>query len=107
MRPPPPFDFSKATKLKNLEFIPLTLDVPWITRSLVTAKSLRKVVIQFYSRSNFSPVVEATRPEVQDLDRALVQLWTSHRPIIKFLSFEGNAGRSLFPELATVGALDE
>ena len=108
MRPPPPFDFSKATKLKNLEFFPLTLDVPWITRSLVTAKSLRKIVIQFYSRSNFSPAVEATRPEVQDLDRALVQLWTSRsiRPEITFISFGVGLGRALLPELTNKGVFD-
>jgi hypothetical protein len=96
-------------KLKDVEFQLYTPGVQWITKTLLTAKNLRRVSI--YSHIVFpEPIVETICQEWRDLDCLLVQLWTSHsiRPEIKFLYGGEDARRSLLPELNILnhGAFD-
>jgi hypothetical protein len=104
-RAPSPFDLSKATKLKDMEFHLdiYTEDVRWITKTLLTIENLRQISVHI--RFLFTqPIAETTYQEWRDLDRQLVELWISHsiRPEIKFLYREGHAIPLLFPELTVV-----
>ena len=74
------FDISAATKLKHLVLRFSKQDVQWITMALQTAnsKNLQQITLWFYVR-NFSQVFpEMIHREWGDLDRLLVQFWTSH-----------------------------
>ena len=107
-RVPPPFDFSKATKLKDLEFKLYTPNIQWVTKTLLTVKNIRHIKIQsqrFFSDS----MVASVRHEWRDLDRLLVQLWISRsiRPEITFMCWGVNLGRTLLPELAKKGVFDD
>jgi hypothetical protein len=102
---PSPFDLSKATELKDLGFQLdiYTEDVQWITATLQTATSPNLRRISIVSPMAFDPIEETTLQEWRDLDRLLVELWTSRsiRPEIKFLYGGENMRRSLLPELAS------
>jgi hypothetical protein len=84
-----------------------TEDVQWITKTLLTIENLRHISV--YVRFAFTePIAETTYREWRDLDRQLVELWTSRSilPEIKFLYREEHVRPILFPELTTVGAFD-
>ena len=107
-RVPPPFDFSKATKLKDFEIKLFTSRVQWITETLLNTKNLRKIGIHLQLDIS-EPIAATVRQEWRDLDRLLVQLWTS-RPTRTEISFTGgriNMGRVMLPDLATKGAFGE
>ena len=109
---------SEATKLKEVEFDCLEVDVQWVTAALRTAQStnLRKITITIVvdPYRPLNQVGESTHREWQDLDHLLAQLWTlrSIRPNIKYRPIE-EAGsseevvRSLLPKLEGMGALGE
>ena len=105
----PPFDLSKATKLKELVFLldKYTPDVRWISTTLRTVKPQNLRQIEIHSRVPFvDPIEETVLQRWRDLDRLLVQLWTSHsiRPSVTFLNLNGRDVTSkLLPELTTEG----
>ena len=107
----PPFDLSKSTKLKELVFLlyEYAPDVQWISTTLRTVKpqNLRQIAIN--SRVPFvDPIEETVLQRWRDLDRLLVQLWTSHSilPSVTFPNLNGRDVTSrLLPELTTEGAL--
>jgi hypothetical protein len=110
----PQFDLSKATKLEDLSFRCNGPNVEQITTALQTVQStnLQQITIRLYLVVA-NPVVEAVRQEWQDLDRLLVQFWTSRliRPKIMYAAGkEGNdlkgLASSLLPELTRRGAVD-
>ena len=109
-------DLSKATKLKHLKFMRTTtrLAVQGIIMMLrtVESKTLQSITICLNS-SVLETVGEAARRELDDLDRLLVQFWTSHsiRPQVMHVTGrrERNVGGnvpSLLPELARRGLVD-
>jgi hypothetical protein len=110
----PPLDLSKAAKLKELSFRFGWSDVQRITMTLQTAQSKHLQQITIYPRGNFeNPVEETVRLGWQDLDRLLVQFWTSHsiRPKIMHETGKGQAAWGLFaerllPELSRRGLVD-
>jgi hypothetical protein len=110
----PPLDLSKVTKLKDLSFLFRGSNVQRITMALQSVKSenLRQITIHPYQIP--ANEIEATkRRQWQDLDRLLVQFWTSHsiRPMIKYKAREGERdfrglAPSLLPELMGRGLVD-
>ena len=105
---PPPIDFSKATKLQDLEIKLHAPNVQWIVDTLLTIENLRQISIR--SQLVFSDViVAAVHQEWRDLDRLLVRLWSEHsiRLEISFMSWGVNIGPILFPGLAAEGVFDE
>ena len=107
---PSQIDLSKVTKLKDLEFELFIPNVRWLIATLETArcKNLRRITIRSYF--TFNSVGEARRQEWQELDRLLVQLWTSHSISPQF-TFRRARGRfdlgdivpGLLPELMSRG----
>ena len=110
----PPLDLSKATKLKDLSFRFGWSDVQRITMTFQTAQSKHLQQITIYPRGNFAnPVEETVCLGWQDLDRLLVQSWTSHsiRPrIMHGVGEEQDVSRllasRLLPELTRRGLVD-
>ena len=111
---PPPIDLSKVLRLKDVQFDWTTLNVQWITLTLETAKSKNLRQIRLHSSVEFvKSIGEEIRQEWRDLDRLLVQLWTSHSIRPKF-TFSGRVESdnlkkvvpSLLPELTSKGAAD-
>ena len=111
----PPFDLSKVANLKYVEFRWKQLEIQWITTSLQTAQSpnLRQITITLESLFvSIGSVGEAIHREWRDLDRLLVQLWTS-RSILPKIGYRrqicGDDLRdftpSLLPELTSRGAV--
>jgi hypothetical protein len=99
----PSLDFSKATKLKELVFYCGKPNVQRITMALQTvqSKNLQQITIRPYG-SWANLVEEDVRQEWRDLDRLLVQFWTSRsiRPrIIYEAGKEGDYLRALVPKL--------
>jgi len=82
---PGSIDLSKATKLAQMVFWPLTLSVGWITMALETVtlshRDLREISIQLPPKFSFpgadvgQNIGELVRGQWLDLDRILVQLW--------------------------------
>jgi hypothetical protein len=110
---PAPLDLSKLAKLKHVEFLWGRWDIQWITTSLQTAKSkcLRQITITINPfPSFFTQVGETIYREWQDLDRLLVDLWTS-RSIVPKLRFhkeyEGNTLEELVPQLCSRGVVEK
>ena len=108
----PLVDLSKLMKLKDVIF--WCPEIQRITVTLQTAKSVNLEQIIIHSTPAFTmPIMESTCREWQDLDRLLLQFWTSHsiRPQIKFRNekdghdLRGAAPR-LFPELTSRGIVD-
>lgn len=110
-----PLDLSKVTKLKDVEFRLHRPEPQWTIMSLRTAQSqnLRQITITIDSLVAFiGPVGEVIHHQWRDLDRLLVQLWTS-RSIIPKVRYErrnrrddmGDLAPSLLPELASRGAV--
>ena len=107
----PPFDLSKVTKLKDVEFRWYKPDIQWITMSLQTIKSsnLRQITIAIGAFVLFD---EAVRQQWRGLDRLLVQLWTSRSILPRIIYGRVDRGDSLgdlvpslLPELTTRGAV--
>ena len=109
-----PLDLSKARKLKDLLFWFGGLDVQRITMTLQTAQSKHLQQITIYPRGSFAnPVEETVRRGWQDLDRLLVQFWTSHsiRPKITYDAGKGQddwgvSAPMFVPELTRRGIVD-
>lgn len=112
---PPPFDISKATKLKEVEFGYVWSSIQWITMTLQTSKfeNLRRVTIGINPFAQFTnPVGETTRREWEDLDHVLDRMWTLHS-IYSEVTYEELDGKdslrevalSLLPKLASKGAV--
>ena len=107
----PPLDLSKATKLKDLSFRYPVSNVQRITMALQSVKSenLRQITIHPHDIST-DQIGEAKRREWQDLDRLLIQFWTSHSVRPKFAYKAENGFRdlapSLLPELMRRGLVD-
>ena len=87
-------DLSKLTKLKDVAFgCP---DIQRITMTLQTAESVNLEQINIYSPADFGePTEESAYRGWQDLDRLLLQFWTSRsiRPKIRYR--QGNGGSDL------------
>ena len=110
----PSFDFSKATKLKELVFRCGEPNVQRIVMALQTVQSKRLQQITIHPHGAFAiPVKEAVRQEWQDLDHLLVQFWTS-RSIRPKITYEAGTGGdnlrayvpNLLPELTRRGLVD-
>jgi hypothetical protein len=107
----PPGDLSRATKLKDLSLSFGWLDVQRVTTALQTVQSKHLQQITIHPCGILTKSVEETvLRRWQDLDRLLVQFWTSHsiRPMIKYeVRKGGDAMRaftpSLLPELTRRG----
>jgi hypothetical protein len=107
----PPLDLSSLMRLKEVEFRCRGSNVRWITVALQTAESinLERIVIDTLERS----IAESAYREWQELDRLLLQFWTSRsiRPMIKH-RWEGEERdlrefvSRLLPELASRGIVD-
>jgi hypothetical protein len=109
----PPLDLSKATKLKDVEFRCPGPNIQWITMALqsIESKSLRQIIIHYYIFPN--PDGETVHQAWRDLDRLLVQFWTSRaiRPKIKYGAGEREndlkgLASSLLPELTRRRVVD-
>jgi len=110
-------DLSKATKLKHLRFLRTRIKstVRWITMTLQTvdSKTLQSITIDPHSAIP-ETVEEEVYQEWQDLDRLLVQFWTSHsiRPKVKYVPRWGEGrelrddAQILLPELTKRGLVD-
>jgi hypothetical protein len=99
----PPLDLSKATKLKDVQFRCGTPEIQWITMALgsIESKNLQQIFIHFYPIFTIY-IGEMAYQDWGDLDRVLVQFWTSHsiRPKIKYdAGREWNNLNSLAPSL--------
>ena len=108
-------DLSKASKLKDLMFLVRRSNIHWIIAALQTVKSknLEEITIRLHSTTLGNSTVEMNHLEWQDLDRLLVQFWTSHsiRPRLVYGPNSGgwNArdhAQSLLPELTRRGLVD-
>jgi hypothetical protein len=108
----PPLDLSKAAKLEDLSLRSGGAGVQWITAALQTIQSekLQRITIHPCRSVPALLIMEAVRQEWQDLDRLLVQLWTSCliRPKIVYATGSGLGGLAptLLPELTRRGAVD-
>jgi len=107
----PLLDLSRATRLNSVSFRCVTQKIQWITAALQTARS--EVLQHITIRSDATPkgrLDEAALLELEDLDRLLVQLWTSHaiRPRGTYGVWKRGSGLkddepSLLPELTREG----
>ena len=91
------FDLSKATKLKHLKFMRRRTRsiLQWITMTLQTVKSENLQSITIYPQDPGPETVEEEAyQEWQDLDRLLVQFWTSPsiRPRVVYVVGRGGEG---------------
>ena len=111
---PLPLDLSKATRLEDIQLNLNPRTVQWVTGTLRTAKSeyLRQITI-FIPSSFTNPAQATVHREWEDLDHALVQLWTSRsvRPRLKYVKTPEcdkveRQVRALLPELASRGVID-
>ena len=107
----PFLDLSKFTKLKDVVFGCTGPDIRRVTMTLQTAQSINLEEITI--RSPRKPILESAYREWQDLDRLLLQFWTSRsiRPRIGYKDRE--EGRELrylvpgmLPELTSRGIVD-
>jgi hypothetical protein len=110
----PPLDLSKATKLRDLSFRCERPNTRRITMALQSVKSENLRQITIHPSGTFArPIGPAEPREWHDLDRLLVQFWTSHsiRPTIRYKAGErgrdfGRLARLLLPELTERGLVD-
>ena len=99
----PPLDLSKATKLKDVQFRCGRPNIQWITMALqsIESKNLQQIIIHCYPIFAI-PIGETVYRDWGDLDRMLVQFWTSRsiRPKIRYEAEEkGNDLKGLAPSL--------
>ena|ERR1700753_2942989 len=110
---PPPLDLSKATKLKDLDFVLSISTIQWITMTLQATKSeiLRRITIRLIS-VHLSSAEGKVHSELHDLDHLLAELWTSRSvlPKVELKIMEGRISgelvASLFPKLTSMGAVE-
>ena len=101
-------DLSKATKLKDVAFKLVGLDIAWVALTLKTITSkhrdLRGVLIEGHAFFKFdawqtgtTAVKDETWEEWADLDRTLIQLWESHavRAKVRYSSNKREESREL------------
>ena len=110
------FDLSRATKLKELVFRCARPDAQWMAVALQTIKSkrLRQITINPYGTAFvLNATEEMIYREWEDLDRLLIQLWTSRsiRPkvVYEVRGEERSLGKyapNLLPELTRGGLVD-
>jgi hypothetical protein len=111
----PPLDLSKATKLKELSFRCGAVQCP-ADHDDAPNCSVETPSTDCYPHpygTLVDPVEERILREWQDLDRLLVQFWTTHsiRPTVKCGRRKGGSNLSalvpsLFPELTRRGLID-
>ena len=110
----PPLDLSRLTRLKRIVFGCGGAGVQWITMMLRTAESinLEQITISL-SILVETPVAESVYWEWQDLDRVLLQFWTSRsiRPKVGYDRGKGERdlrelAPRLLPELTSRKAVD-
>ena len=109
------FDISAAKKLKRLVFCCNRSTTQWITMALQTidSRDLREITVQPNSQNFRYAIHESICREWRDLDRLLVQFWSSHSIRPKVIWHRG-AGRGdmrihapkLLPELTRRGLVD-
>ena len=102
-RKPPPLDLSMALKLKDVEFWSDIQDVQWITKSLrsIQFRNLRQVKIAINLPARLlNPVGKLLHHKLMELDRLLVNLWTSHS-VDLWVECRAANGRSLLPEITS------
>ena len=109
------FDLSTATKLKHLVFQCARPNVQWVTTALqsVKSKGLERITVRPDADTFVRTIKEPVHQQWHDLDRQLVDFWTSHsiRPKV---TYEAGARRkdmrdctqSLLPELTRRGLVD-
>jgi len=111
----PEFDFSAATKLKDLAFQPNQLNVQWITRTLQSVESndLRRITLRPDPYTFADTIQETGYREWWELDRLLVQFRTSRsiRPKVVYKMGLGvrdvrGYALSLIPELTRRGLVE-
>jgi len=92
----PLLDLSKATKLKYLIFLPLglTLQPTIMALRTVESKILRQITIHSHTATIRDPIEEAAQGW-QDLDRLLVQFWTSCSVRLRLLYRRNKRGQDL------------
>ena len=109
------FDISAARKLKHLEFWCHRTPAQWITMALQTinSKELRQITVRAKSYNFVSVIDEMIYREWGELDRLLVQFWSSHsiRPRVMWQPGVGRGDMEvcvswLFPELTRGGLVD-
>jgi len=100
------FNLSAATKLKDLTFQCTRPGVRWITAALQTTESKALQRIALYPEDAALDPSDGKYQEWQDLDRLLLQFWTSHsiRPRVVYEPDEEGVDLTdlapiLFPEL--------
>lgn len=105
-------DLSVATKLKKVELDFNYAGILWTSTTLRTIRSnsLRQIIISYSATFGREPeVTEETLPEWRELDRLLVQFYTSHsiRPkLVGATDYLKDLLPELFPELTGRGAID-
>ena len=108
----PLLDLSKATKLKDVQFWCERPNIQWITMALqsIESKNLQQIII--HCSSLFRNLIGETAHQAwRDLDRLLVQFWTS-RAIRPKLEYEAGGDDlkglvpSLLPELTRRQVVD-
>ena len=82
----PPLDLSKAAKLTDVEFQLAGPNIQWIIATLETAEASNLEQIIIRTPVGFQDRIGANvRQEWQDLDRLLVELWTSRSILPKIV----------------------
>jgi len=92
----PPLDLSKATKLKDLTFMCVGLKIQPTVMALQTveSKTLQRIIIHPHTATIRDPIGEAAQGW-QDLDRLLVQFWTSRSVRPQLLYGRDKGGQDL------------
>lgn len=103
----PPFDLSKHSKLKDIEFHVGCSSIKWIIMTLQASKpeSLQRISIRGYCIS--TERLGEIRREWRDLDRLLSRLWTLHSivPEVTCVRCSKDLVRRLLPELSGRGVV--
>jgi hypothetical protein len=108
---PLPLDLSNATKLRDMEIWWSGNDAQWIAMTLQTvpSKSLHQITLRVFTNFAAGSLTEERLREWGEVDRSLVQLWTSRSifPKVLYYDYQGGTVPKLFPELMKKGAVRE
>lgn len=108
-------DLSKASKLKDLTFLVKRSNIHWVTAALQTveSKNLQQITIRLHIATLGNSTEETGHREWQDLDRLLIQFWTSHSIRPRLVDAPNSGGwdardrvQCLLPELARRNLLE-
>jgi len=108
-------DLSKATKLRDLMFRCRIPNIRWVATALqsIESKNLQQITIRLYPITPVDSIEEGDYRDLQELDRVLVQFWTSHslRPRFVYAPEDGEKDTRdhlsrLLPELTRRGLVD-